>query len=524
MESMILIGDEARNALIRGICRVADCLKATLGPNGHNVILQERKMRWPVITNDGVTIAEQIELENSFENLGCRIIRQAACQTNKKAGDGTTTSVILVQGLVKQGIRCITAGENPSDITRGMKKAIDLTLASLKENAIELKTGEQIKQLAAVSSGDEELGSLIAEAFEKVGREGIVQVELGNKRETYLELVEGIKFAKGYLSPLMINQAEKACVEFDNPLILITDDRISYIHQIMSVLEIVISSKRPLLIITEDISVDLMNLLMSNMRRGTMEIAVVTTPGYGDRRKAYLEDIATLTGGLVISGENGITLEEVLIQHLGGAKKVYVQKESTSIIGGYGPRADIGKRAQVIGEMIVDSEEGWAKDKLRERLGWLKGRVCNIKVGAATETEAQRKHYLAEDALNSVKSGIVHGVLPGGGVALLQAAQILKNMQGDSEGETTGIRIVAEVLKLPVMVLAENNGRNPSEVITEILSLPEGYGYDASTDCYVDLVERGIIDAAEVNIQALQNAYSVASLVIDAGGLITYKI
>jgi chaperonin GroEL len=524
MESLILKGEKARNALTRGINQVAECVKATLGPNGHNVVFQEKRPRLPTITNDGVTIAERIDLPDPFENLGCRIIQQAASQTNKIVGDGTTTSIILVQGFIQKGIRNIEAGANSLDLLQGIRKAVDLVISKLQEGLIEVKTIEQIKQLAIVSSGDEEIGRIIEQAYQKVGKDGVIQFELGKRQETTLEFVEGIKFAKGYLSPFMINNKKEACAELENPLILIVDDRITYIYQIMSVLECVVSSKRPLLIIAEDISIDLLRLLMSNQMRGTMKIAAVTTPGYGERRKAYLEDIAALTGGLVISNENGITLEEVLIQHLGGAKKVIIRKDSTLIIGGYGSRDVVEDRSELLRKDLAKAEDDWTKDKLRERLGWLNGMYCNIIVGGTTEAEAQRKHYLVEDALNSVKSGIEHGVLPGGGVALLEAAKALENNKGANEGETAGIKIVAEVLKLPVRILAQNNGRDPSEVIADIASLPKGFGYDALTNRYVNLMESGIFDAAEVSIQALQNAYSVASLVINSEGLITYKI
>ena len=524
MESMILKGEKARNALVRGINLVTDCVKATLGPNGHNVVFEERRPRFPTTTNDGVTIVERIDLQDSFENLGCRILQQAAGQTNKMAGDGTTTSIILAQGFVQEGIKNVAAGENSLDILQGMSKAIDLVITKLRENATEVKTIEQIQQLATVSSGEEEIGRIIAQAYQKVGMNGIIQFELGKKQETILDIVDGIKFAKGYLSPLMINKQEKACVELENPLILIVDERITYIYQIMSVLESVVSSKRPLLIISEDISMELLKLLVSNKINRTMEIAAVTSPGYGERRKAYLEDIATLTGGMVISEENGITLEEVLSQHLGGAKKVIVQKESTSIIGGYGSKTEIEERAQQVKARIADAEDDWTKGKLLERLGWLNGKICTVKVGGATEAEAIRKQYLVEDALNSTRAGIEHGVLPGGGVALLEAAKILETVQSANKGEMAGNKIVSEVLKLPVKILAENNGRNSLEVISEIMTLPQGYGYDALTDCYVDLVEQGIFDAAEVTIQALQNAYSVAALVINSEGLITYEV
>lgn len=523
MESLILKGEEARNTLVQGINQVADCVKITLGPKGRNVVLQNKKWRYPTITNDGITIAKNIDLKDSFENLGCKIIQQAADQTNTNVGDGTTTTIVLTQGMIQLGLKSIATGENPLDILRGMEKAIDIVVSKLEESAIVLKTSEQIKNLATISSGDEKTGDLIAKAYDRVGKEGIIQIELGKKQETYLEFTEGIKFDKGYLSPKMVNKVEKDCAELKNPLILITDDRITYIYQITNILEKVVSSKRPLLIIAEDISQDMLQVFLSTRMHGTMEIVVVTTPGYGDRRKAYLEDIATLTGGTVIAEESGITLEEATEEHLGGAKQVIVDKTSTSIYSGYGSKEDIEERTDTIKKKISELNDGWTKDKLRERLGWFTSGIANIKVGGTTEPEAVRKHYLVEDALNSVRASIKEGILPGGGVALLESAQVLDNIEGSNYGENIGIDIVKDVLKLPVKVLAENCGVNPSEVTSEIMALPKGFGYNAETDSYIDMIENGIIDAAQVSIQALKNAHSVTALVINSEGLITFQ-
>lgn len=524
MQSLTLKGEQARNALNQGINQITDCVKITYGPNGRNVVLQNNKWKYPTVTNDGVTIAKNIELKDSFQNLGCKIIQQAADETNKGAGDGTTTSIILAQGFIHSGIKLITAGESAEDILNGMEKAIDLVISRLKESSNVLETNEQIKNLATISSGDKKIGDLIAQAYNKVGKDGIIQFELGKKQETYLEFDEGIKFNKGYLSPLMVNIKDKGYVELDNPLILITDDRISYIYQIMNVLEKVVSSKRPLLIIAEDISMDLLKLLLSNKKRGTMEVVVVSTPGHGDRRKAYLEDTATITGGTVITEHNGILLEDATEEHLGAARKVIVKKDDTSIIGGYGSKKDIGTRADVLKEKVQELNDGWTKDKLSERLGWLTSGIATIKVGGTTEPEAMRNYYLVEDALNSVKGSIQQGILSGGGVALLNAAQELINVEGDDYSETLGVKLVAETLILPVKNISENCGKNSSEVISEISVLPEGYGYDAESDSYVNMIENGIVDSTQVSIESLKNAYSLAALVINTEALITYKI
>lgn len=523
MKTKSKIGEDARQSLFIGVNAVANCVKMTLGPKGRNVLLENRKGIGPTITNDGVTIANRVSLADPSINLGCQIIRQVSEQTNNKAGDGTTTSLVLAQQIVGGGMRNITAGTNHLKLLEGMKKAFNFAEEELEKLSIAVETREDIVNVATISSSSPRIGELIGEAYDRVGQNGVIEIDEGKKNRTYIEFVEGIRFDKGYISPQMINTPAIDSVVFENPLIFVTDDRISYIHHLMPVMEEVIRTGRPLFVIAEDISVDMLAMIMQNKKNGTMNIAVTTVPGYGERRQAYLDDIAVLTGATVVASARSIELEEATSAMLGSANRIVCDKGTTTIIGGHGETERIEKRIGDLKAKIATLPEGFDRDKLNERIGWLNGGIARIMVGAATGTEAVEERYRIEDAVNSTRAAVREGILPGGGITLFNLSEKMLAMRLDDIEENIGWQLVADALGIPVRQIAHNCGEKPAEVVAKIRKLPVGWGYNGRTEEYVNMLEAGIIDAALVVKNSLANAYSIANLVIDTEGIVTFS-
>ena len=524
MAKDIIYGEEARKALQKGIDTLADTVKITLGPKGRNVVLS-KKYGAPLITNDGVTIAKEIELEDPFENMGAALVKEVATKTNDAAGDGTTTATLLAQALVREGMKNIAAGANPMVVKKGMKKAVEAAVAEIKKNSKKVAGSADIQRVATVSAGDEEVGKLIAEAMDKVGADGVITLEESKTAETYSEVVEGMQFDRGYISPYMVTDTDKMEAVFDNPYILITDKKISSIQDILPLLEQIVQSGRKLLIIAEDVDGDALTNLILNNLRGVFRCAAVKAPGFGDRRKEMLKDIAILTGGEVITEELGLDIKETQIDQLGTAKSVTINKENTIIVDGAGKSADIKARVNEIKNAIEATTSEFDKEKLQERLAKLSGGVGVIKVGAATEVEMKEKKLRIEDALAATKAAVEEGIVAGGGTALINAmpavSKIIAKLEGD---EKTGAAIVLKALEEPVRQIALNAGVEGSVIIDNIVKNGKvGYGYDAYSEQYGDMIKSGIVDPAKVTRSALQNASSVAEMVLTTESLVADK-
>ncbi|MBO8154210.1 chaperonin GroEL [Thermovirga sp.] len=523
MAKLLAFNEEARRALERGINKVADTVGVTLGPKGRNVVL-EKKFGSPTITNDGVTIAKEIELEDPFENMGAQLLKEVASKTNDVAGDGTTTATILARAMINEGMKNVAAGANGMLMRRGIEKAVDLVVDELKKLAIPVKEKEKIAQVAAISANDKAVGELIAEAMEKVGEEGVITVEDSQTVGTTLEVVEGLQFDKGYVSPYMMTDAERMEASLEDAYILINDGKISNVKDLIPLLEKVVQTGKPLLIIAEDIEGEALATLVVNKLRGVMQVVAVKAPGFGERRKAMLQDIAIVTGGQVISEDVGIKLENADLSMLGRAKRVRVTKEETTIVEGAGDPDAIRKRAAQIKAELEESTSEYDKEKLQERLAKLVGGVAVIQVGAATETEQKELKHRIEDALNATRAAVEEGIVAGGGVSLLNASEALDKFIEELEGdERTGAMIVKKALNAPVYLIAANAGYQGDVVIEKVKSLKKGHGLNAATGEYEDLVKAGIIDPVKVTRSALQNAGSIAAMVLTTEALVADK-
>ena len=524
MAKQIIYGEEARKALQAGIDQLADTVKITLGPKGRNVVL-DKKFGAPLITNDGVTIAKEIELEDPFENMGAQLVKEVSTKTNDAAGDGTTTATLLAQALIREGMKNIAAGANPMDVKRGISKAVDAAVAEIKKNSKAIENSEGIERVATVSSGDESVGKLIAEAMEKVTTDGVVTLEEGKTAETYSEVVEGMQFDRGYISPYFATDTDKMVANLDDAYILITDKKISNIQEILPVLEQIVQAGKKLLIIAEDIEGEALTTLILNRLRGTFVCAAVKAPGFGDRRKEMLQDIAILTGGTVITSDLGLELKDTTIDQLGRAKSVTITKENTTIVDGAGSTEDIQARIAQIRTAMDSTTSEFDKEKLQERLAKLAGGVAVIKVGAATEIEMKEKKLRIEDALAAAKAGAEEGIVAGGGTALINAMPAVEALIATLEGdEKTGAKIVLRALEEPVRQIATNAGLEGSVIIDTIRREGKvGYGFDAQNEVYGDMITAGIVDPAKVTRSALQNAASVASMVLTTESLVADK-
>ena len=512
MGKIIKFNEEARKSLEVGVDTLADAVKITLGPKGRNVVL-DRGFGAPMITNDGVTIAKEIELSDPIENLGAQIVKEVATKSNDVAGDGTTTATVLAQALIKEGLKMVSAGANPVFIRRGMEQASKKVIEELSKKAKKVEANEEIAQVGAISAGDKEIGKLIAQAMEKVGEEGVITVEEARSLDTTLEVVEGMQFDNGYLSPYMVSDSERMVVEMDNPYILITDKKISNMKELLPVLEKTVETSRPMLIIAEDVEGEALATLVVNKLRGTLNVAAVKAPAFGDRRKAMLQDIAILTGGEVISEEKGIKLEEADIALLGQAKKVRITKDNTVIVDGMGDKAEISARVGQIKNAISETSSDYDREKLQERLAKLAGGVAVIKVGAATETEMKERKLRIEDALNATKAAVEEGIVAGGGTVLVEIANAIEDFKLAGE-EGLGVEIVKKALFAPLRQIVVNAGIDAGVVLEKVKNSENGIGFDAAKEEYVDMVKAGIIDPAKVTRSAIQNAVSVSSVLL----------
>ena len=524
MSKIILYGSDARAALLRGVDKLADTVKITLGPKGRNVVL-EKKFGPPLITNDGVTIAKEIELEEAAENMGASLVREVATKTNDAAGDGTTTATLLAQTLIHEGMKNVTAGANPMILRKGIFKATEVAIAELAKQAKSVSGTEDIARVGAVSAGDESIGRLIADAMEKVTSDGVITVEESRSAETYSEVVEGMQFDRGYLSPYMATDTEKMEAVLDDCLVLLTDKKISNIQELLPLLEQIVQSGRKLLIVAEDVEGEALTTLVLNKLRGTFTVVAVKAPGFGDRRKEMLIDIATLTGGEVITSELGLDLKDASLGQLGRARQVKITKENTIIVGGYGDKKAISDRVGQIRSALEVSTSEFDKEKLQERLAKLAGGVAVIKVGAATEVEMKEKKLRIEDALNATKAAVEEGIVAGGGTAfvnILPAVEaFVETLDGD---EKTGAKIVAKALTAPMKQIADNAGLDGSVIVSKVRESGKvGYGFDAYAEEYCDMVEAGIVDPAKVTRSALQNAASIASTVLTTEAVVSDK-
>ena len=521
MSKEIKFSSDARSAMVRGVDILADTVKVTLGPKGRNVVL-EKSFGSPLITNDGVTIAKEIELEDHFENMGAKLVSEVASKTNDIAGDGTTTATVLTQAIVREGIKNVTAGANPIGIRRGIETAVAAAVEALKNNAIPVANKEAIAQVAAVSSRSEKVGEYISEAMEKVGKDGVITIEESRGMETELEVVEGMQFDRGYLSQYMVTDSEKMVADLENPYILITDKKISNIQEILPLLESILQSNRPLLIIADDVDGEALPTLVLNKIRGTFNVVAVKAPGFGDRRKAMLEDIAILTGGTVITEDLGLELKDATIEALGQAARVTVDKDSTVIVEGAGNPEAISHRVAVIKSQIETTTSEFDREKLQERLAKLSGGVAVIKGGAATETELKEMKLRIEDALNATRAAVEEGIVAGGGTALVNVIPAVANLELTGD-EATGRNIVLRALEEPVRQIAHNAGFEGSIVIDRLKNAEVGTGFNAATGEWVNMIEEGIIDPVKVSRSALQNAASVASLILTTEAVVANK-
>ncbi|RSJ14531.1 chaperonin GroEL [Streptococcus mitis] len=521
MSKEIKFSSDARSAMVRGVDILADTVKVTLGPKGRNVVL-EKSFGSPLITNDGVTIAKEIELEDHFENMGAKLVSEVASKTNDIAGDGTTTATVLTQAIVREGIKNVTAGANPIGIRRGIETAVAAAVEALKNNAIPVANKEAIAQVAAVSSRSEKVGEYISEAMEKVGKDGVITIEESRGMETELEVVEGMQFDRGYLSQYMVTDSEKMVADLENPYILITDKKISNIQEILPLLESILQSNRPLLIIADDVDGEALPTLVLNKIRGTFNVVAVKAPGFGDRRKAMLEDIAILTGGTVITEDLGLELKDATIEALGQAARVTVDKDSTVIVEGSGNPEAISHRVAVIKSQIETTTSEFDREKLQERLAKLSGGVAVIKVGAATETELKEMKLRIEDALNATRAAVEEGIVAGGGTALVNVIPAVADLELTGD-EATGRNIVLRALEEPVRQIAHNAGFEGSIVIDRLKNAEVGTGFNAATGEWVNMIDQGIIDPVKVSRSALQNAASVASLILTTEAVVANK-
>lgn len=510
----VLFGDDARTKMVRGINVLANAVKVTLGPKGRNVVL-ERSFGGPTVTKDGVSVAKEIELKDKFENMGAAMVREVASKTSDNAGDGTTTATVLAQAIVDEGMKFVAAGMNPMDLKRGIDKAVAAAITELKKLSKPTTTNKEIAQVGAISANsDEEIGQIISEAMDKVGKEGVITVEDGKSLKNELEVVEGMQFDRGYLSPYFINQPEKQAAVLENPFILLHDKKISNIRELLPVLEQVAKAARPLVIIAEDIDGEALATLVVNSIRGILKVVAVKAPGFGDRRSAMLEDIAVLTGGTVISSNVGLSLDKATLAQLGSAKKVEVTKENTTIIDGAGDAAAIENRVKNIRTQIEGASSDYDREKLQERVAKLAGGVALIKVGAATEVEMKEKKARVEDALHATRAAVEEGIVPGGGVALIRAKLAIKDIKGDNDEQNAGIRIVLRAMEEPLRQIVANAGDEPSVVVNTVAQGEGNFGYNAQSAKYGDMVEMGVLDPTKVTRTALQNAASVASLIL----------
>ncbi len=524
MAKIICYGEEARKALEKGVDQLADTVKITLGPKGRNVVL-DKKFGAPLITNDGVTIAKEIELEDPFENMGAQLVKEVSTKTNDVAGDGTTTATLLAQAIIREGLKNLAAGANPMVMKKGIAKATAAAIEAMKANSQKVNGSADIARVGAVSSGDETIGQLISEAMEKVGHDGVITIEESKTAETYSEVVEGMQFDRGYITPYMVTDTEKMEANLDDALILITDKKISNIQELLPLLEQVVQAGKKLLIIAEDVEGDALSTLIVNRLRGTLNVVCVKAPGFGDRRKEMLQDIAILTGGQVISADVGLELKEATLAQLGQARQVKVTKENTTIVNGAGSSEDIKARVAQIKSQIEVTTSDYDREKLQERLAKLAGGVAVIKVGAATEVEMKEKKLRIEDALNATRAAVEEGIVAGGGTAYLNAIPAVEKLMAEAEGdEKTGMQIIARALTAPVKQIAANAGIDGSVVLEKIReSGKTGYGFDAYNEVYCDMIPSGIVDPTKVTRSALENAASIASTLLTTEALVADK-
>ncbi len=516
----VKFSSDARDRMLRGVDILANAVKVTLGPKGRNVVL-DKSFGAPRITKDGVSVAKEIELEDKFENMGAQLLREVASKTNDLAGDGTTTATVLAQAIVKEGVKAVAAGMNPMDLKRGVDLAVAAALKDLTARSKKIKTSEEVAQVGTISAnGEREIGEMIAAAMQKVGNEGVITVEEAKTAETELDVVEGMQFDRGYLSPYFVTNADKMVAELDEPYILINEKKLSNLQAILPVLEAVVQSGRPLLIIAEDVEGEALATLVVNKLRGGLKVAAVKAPGFGDRRKAMLEDIAILTGGTVISEDLGIKLENVTLDYLGRAKKVSITKENTTVVDGVGEKSAIEARVAQIKAQIEETTSDYDREKLQERLAKLAGGVAVIRVGGATETEVKEKKDRVDDALNATRAAVEEGIVPGGGVALLRAKKAVEALDSDNADVRAGIKIVLRALESPIRQIAENAGVEGSIVVGKVSESPDEIGFDAQTETYTDLIKAGIIDPTKVVRTALIDAASVASLLITTEAMV----
>ena len=515
MAKELKYSEEARTKILNGVNALANAVKVTLGPKGRNVVIQ-KSFGAPHITKDGVSVAKEIELENNFENMGAQMVKEVAQKTNDDAGDGTTTATVLAQAIYREGVKFVTAGHNPMDLKRGIDVAVEKVVEKLKSMSKQVKTNGEIAQVGTISANNDiEIGKLLAEAMDKVGKNGVITIEESKTAETTLDVVEGMQFDRGYLSPYFVNNPEKMEVAFDNPNILITDKKISNMKELLPILEQSLKTSKPLLIVAEDVEGEALTTLVVNKLRGTLNVAAVKAPGFGDRRKEMLKDLAVLTGGQVISEELGMSLEQADLSMLGQAKRVTIDKENTTVVDGAGKKADVEARVGAIKKQIEETTSDYDKEKLQERLAKLAGGVAVIHVGAPTETEMKEKKDRVEDALNATRAAVEEGIVVGGGAALVHAISALDNLKAANEEQNFGIRIVRRALEEPLRQISHNAGIEGSVVVNEVRAKKdESWGYNAREDKYEDLVKAGIIDPTKVTRSALQNAASVAGLML----------
>jgi len=520
----VKFGADAREKLLRGVDILADAVQVTLGPKGRNVVI-DRAFGAPRTTKDGVTVAREIELADKFENMGAQMVREVAAKTNDAAGDGTTTATVLARAIVREGAKSVAAGMNPMDLKRGIDKAVEAVVAELKKRSKKVKANAEIAQVGTISAnGDRQVGDMIAQAMAKVGKEGVITVEEAKTVETELDVVEGMQFDRGYLNPYFVTNAEKMLAELDEPLILVHEKKLASLQPMLPILEAVVQAGRPLLIIAEDIEGEALAALVVNRLRGGLQVCAVKAPGFGDRRKAMLEDIAIVTGGQVISEDLGIKLENVTLDMLGKARKVRIDKDNTTIIDGAGRKADIQARVLQIRAQVEDTASDYDKEKLQERLAKLAGGVAVIRVGGATEIEVKERKDRVDDALNATRAAVEEGIVPGGGTALLYASKALANLTGENDDQTQGIAIVRRAIQYPIRQIAANAGQEASIVAGKLLEQKSvTYGYDAQTGRFTDFITAGIVDPAKVVRIALQNAASVASLLLTTEAMISER-
>ena len=510
----VRFGDDARHRMVRGVNVLANAVKATLGPKGRNAVL-DKSFGAPTVTKDGVSVAKEIELKDKFENMGAQMVKEVASNTSDEAGDGTTTATVLAQAIIREGMKAVSSGRNPMDVKRGIDKAVTAATEELRKLSKPCKDSKAIAQVGTISANsDEHIGKTIADAMEKVGKEGVITVEEGSGLQNELDVVEGMQFDRGYLSPYFINSQANQTVELEKPYVLLVDKKISNIRELLPVLEGVAKSGRPLLVVAEDVEGEALATLVVNNIRGILKVAAVKAPGFGDRRKAMLADIAVLTGGTVISDEVGLQLEKVSLNDLGEAKKVVVEKENTTIIDGAGKAADIKGRVETIRAQIEEATSDYDKEKLQERVAKLSGGVAVIKVGAATEIEMKEKKARVEDALHATRAAVEEGVVPGGGVALIRAQKALDKLEGTNEDQSAGIAILRRAIEEPLRQIVENAGEDAAVILNKVKDGKGSYGYNAATGEYGDMIDAGILDPTKVTRLALQNAASVAGLLL----------